>query len=212
MTSVIIETGTRRVFASALGWPGWSRSGTSEAEAVGALAAYFPRYATSVARAGQPPPAGAASLEVVERVRGSASTDFGVPEATAGLERTPIAAGEAARQAALVVACWAYLDEVVAAAPAVLRKGPRGGGRDRDAVAAHVVAAEVAYARKIGIRDRTTLASPQATRDAVAALLGQPSGGSPLAERGWTAGYAARRVAWHVLDHAWEIEDRTAPS
>jgi hypothetical protein len=24
----------------------------------------------------------------------------------------------------------------------------------------------------------------------------------------WPARYFGRRVAWHVLDHAWEIEDR----
>jgi hypothetical protein len=24
----------------------------------------------------------------------------------------------------------------------------------------------------------------------------------------WPARYFVRRVAWHVLDHAWEIEDR----
>jgi hypothetical protein len=35
-----------------------------------------------------------------------------------------------------------------------------------------------------------------------------------LAERGprggirWPARYYVRRAAWHVLDHAWEIEDR----
>jgi DinB superfamily len=33
----------------------------------------------------------------------------------------------------------------------------------------------------------------------------------PLGPRGgsrWSARYAVRRMAWHVLDHAWEIEDR----
>jgi hypothetical protein len=24
----------------------------------------------------------------------------------------------------------------------------------------------------------------------------------------WPARYALRRIAWHVLDHAWEIEDK----
>jgi len=24
----------------------------------------------------------------------------------------------------------------------------------------------------------------------------------------WTVRYAARRIAWHVLDHAWEMQDR----
>ena len=25
----------------------------------------------------------------------------------------------------------------------------------------------------------------------------------------WSPAYAIRRIAWHVLDHAWEIEDKT---
>jgi len=27
----------------------------------------------------------------------------------------------------------------------------------------------------------------------------------------WPARYAIRRSAWHALDHAWEIEDRSEP-
>jgi hypothetical protein len=41
--------------------------------------------------------------------------------------------------------------------------------------------------------------------------LRRPSKGGPLTEKGWPQPYAARRIAWHVLDHAWEIEDRTDP-
>jgi hypothetical protein len=29
--------------------------------------------------------------------------------------------------------------------------------------------------------------------------------------KGWPPRYAARRIAWHALDHAWEIEDRSEP-
>ncbi len=46
-------------------------------------------------------------------------------------------------------------------------------------------------------------------REAIAAVLREPSDGSPIEGRKWNRRYAARRVAWHVLDHAWEIEDRT---
>jgi len=34
---------------------------------------------------------------------------------------------------------------------------------------------------------------------------GGPIGGA----RGWPARYAVRRIVWHVLDHAWEIQDKT---
>jgi hypothetical protein len=46
-------------------------------------------------------------------------------------------------------------------------------------------------------------------RDAIVEVLGQAREAEPLAERGWLPRYAARRIAWHALDHAWEIENRS---
>ena len=40
---VFVESGRKRVFASALDWPGWCRSGRTEELAIEALAAYLPR-------------------------------------------------------------------------------------------------------------------------------------------------------------------------
>jgi hypothetical protein len=104
------------------------------------------------------------------------------------------------------------LEEVVATSPLELRKGPRGGGRDRDEIWRHVIEAERAYARKIGVRhkpfevnDKSALT---AMRDEIVAVLSQPSSGEPLVAGGWNASYAVRRMAWHVVDHIWEIEDR----
>jgi hypothetical protein len=101
----------------------------------------------------------------------------------------------------------------VAGAPATLRKGPRGGGRDRDAVVDHVVGAEAAYARKIGIARKPPAG---ADREAVTALrqdvleaVRARRFGSPPRSKGWPGRYAVRRMAWHVLDHAWEIEDKS---
>ena len=101
--------------------------------------------------------------------------------------------------------------------PPSLRKGPRGGGRDRDKVVEHVLAGrarlrpehgpEAAGARpgRLGLgRVRCVTA--------IAAVLREPSDGSPIEGRKWNRRYAARRVAWHVLDHAWEIEDRSDPA
>jgi hypothetical protein len=116
---------------------------------------------------------------------------------------------------ALVSAGWAVLDRVVATAPQSLRKGPRGGGRDRDAIVDHVLAAEVAYARRLGLRvaaqhhgQKVAIA---AMRGAIAEVLGASRDAEPLVERGWLPRYAARRIAWHALDHAWEIENRSEP-
>src|SRR5690606_9634420 len=105
-------------------------------------------------------------------------------------------------------------DEVAAATPEELRKGPRGGGRDRDKMITHVLEAENSYARQIGIRVPAPalgdLEAIEAQRLAIAAVLGERSDGGPVVpEKKWTARYAARRIAWHVLDHAWEMIDRT---
>ncbi|HKO24460.1 MAG TPA: hypothetical protein VJY65_06920, partial [Chloroflexota bacterium] len=73
------------------------------------------------------------ALHVVARLEGSASyTDFGVPGAILASDREPWREAEAARQIALVRAAWVVFARVAAAAPAELRKGPRGGGSDRD--------------------------------------------------------------------------------
>ena len=88
---------------------------------------------------------------------------------------------------------------------------PRGGGRDRDGIFAHVVGAETAYARKLGVRrkvprDREEIDAVRA--EILTAISGARTGTPPIA-KGWLPRYAARRIAWHVLDHAWEIEDRS---
>ncbi len=102
---------------------------------------------------------------------------------------------------------------MAAAAPAELRKGPRGGGRDRDRMIEHVDGGDDAYAGVMGIKvrgqDRAVPGAVEAMRAAMLEALRQPSDGSPIASRKWPPRYAARRIAWHALDHAWEIEDRT---
>jgi len=93
--------------------------------------------------------------QIVERRPGSVgATDLGVPGDVATGERAPLGAEEAARQTTLVTASWTVFDRIAAAAPPTLRKGPRGGGRDRDAMIAYILAAETAYARKLSITRR----------------------------------------------------------
>lgn len=214
-----VEVGSRRVFACALGWPGWCRSGKDEESAIETLAAYSHRYAPVAWRAGVEFPAAGGkpfSLEVIERVPGGSTTDFGAPQSVVEADRRRLTPKQAVAHAALVQVAWATLDDVVAGAPASLRKGPRGGGRDRDSIFAHVVSAEVAYARKLGIRvrepDPSDTEAVTALRDSVASVLATTCDPAPLADNGWPVAYAARRIAWHVLDHAWEIEDRTSAS
>ena len=127
-----------------------------------------------------------------------------------------MARAESARVSELVRASFDALDRAVAA-PARLRKGPRGGGRDRDAIFAHVAEAESAYARKLGLRvvvpdpvDRAAVAA--ARRQILVALMAAGRRAGAGMTGGWPPRYAARRFAWHALDHAWEIEDRSAPA
>jgi hypothetical protein len=210
-TRVYLEVGKRRVFASAADWPGWARAGKDETAALEALAAAAPRYAV-VAKAARVAFAPAAGFVVVERLPGDATTDFGAPGAIAAAESKRLTKKEAGRLSALMAATWTVLDRVVEKAPASLRKGPRGGGRDRDAIFVHVLAAETMYARKLGLRLNEPIASDAAAvrehRNAIVA--GLRAGTKGVTEKGWPARYVARRAAWHVTDHAWEIEDRSS--
>jgi hypothetical protein len=209
---VCLEIAPKKTFAAALDWPGWCRSGRDEEAALEALASYADRYAPVAARAGIAFPTGA-TLDVVERLPGGVTTEFGAPEATAEADRAPVTPAAAQKLAALVTAAWAEFDDIVAVTPEELRKGPRGGGRDRDKMVDHVLGAEAGYARKIGVKLKQPaiddIAAIEELRTAIAAVLGTRSDGTPPVERGWTTRYAARRIAWHVLDHAWEMQDRT---
>ncbi|GLW06690.1 hypothetical protein Misp01_18200 [Microtetraspora sp. NBRC 13810] len=210
MSHVYLEVGAKKVFASSLDWPGWSRAGRSEEAALAALMDYVPRYRLIAGHVGLGFEPG--DPVVVERVKGDSTTDFGAPAAVPLAHAEPVDAAQALRTCALVRAAWEVFDKVAAATPEELRKGPRGGGRDRDKIVSHVIEAERSYARKIGVRhkpfphgDRAALA---AMRDDIAEALAKPSGGEPMAPRGWPARYAAHRITWHVVDHLWEMEDR----
>lgn len=215
---VAIEATSKKAFATAIDWPGWSRSGKTPDLALEALAAATPRYAAVAKQAGVPFSADAGEsgdFEVIEHAGGGSGTEFGVPSRITEADRRPVSATEADRLRRLVAAAWTIFDRVATSAAAELRKGPRGGGRDRDKLIGHVVAADHVYAREIGIRlmapapdDRPAI---EALRAAILEVIGSSSDGSPIAGRKWTPRYAAGRVAWHALDHAWEVEDRSDP-
>jgi predicted RNase H-like HicB family nuclease len=215
---VYLEAGDKKVFACSIDFPGWCRSGKTEEEALEALAAYAPRYAEVAerARVAFPAPTKVGErFEVVERVKGKGATDFGIPHEVTKADAEPMTAREAARQVQLMRAAWAVLDRVAKASPAELRKGPRGGGRDRDKMVDHVLGAEAAYARKVGIKQPQPQVGDtkavKALRDQLAETLGGTSDGSPPVPKGWPPRYAIRRITWHVLDHAWEMQDRADP-
>ena len=200
-TAVYLEVGKAKTFACSVEWPGWCRSGKGVDGALETLGSYAERYGAVLAEAGLKLPRGATNFEVVEQWPGGGATDFGALDKPCSLDQRALTAADARKLAAIIEVSWRTLDRIAATAPAVLRKGPRGGGRDRDAIVEHVVEAERSYFRSVGIRsgDRTEfLEALRAARDP--------------APHTWPWRYAARRVAWHVLDHAWEIEDKSEPA
>jgi hypothetical protein len=183
-------------------WPGWCRRGKGEDAALATLIDYADRYATVAATA-----FGGATPQVIGRVPGDATTDFGAPGTVGPWDEEPWSGKEATRLVGLLhQGCWRAFDAAAAAAPAVLPKGPRGGGRDRDGIIEHVREAERSYGRKVGVRvpPRTPWADQRA---AISRALRDEE--EPGATR-WPRRYLVRRAAWHVLDNAWELEDKSA--
>ena len=212
---LILEIGkTRRVVAGATDWPGLDRWGTSEDDAVEKLLAYGPRYASVAERAGLTGEyEQARAVDIVERVPGSSSTDFwGVAHVPSQAERQVLAPADLERRLDLLRACWAHFDEVAARPPAELRPGSRGGGRSRDAIIRHVVLTEPdQFSRKIEVRTPfDVVVTPDGLvehrRAYLEAIRAYNAEARPA--RTWPIQFLVRRTANHVMDHAWEIEDR----
>jgi hypothetical protein len=219
---IYLELGNRKTFAGAIDWAGWIRSGQDEDKALRSLFEYARRYQLAV-QAIQPAfqiPQSISELVVVERLTGNTTTDFGAPDASPSRDRAAVDETELLRFKALLKACWAAFDRAATRAGSMeLRKGPRGGGRDLDQIVRHVLGAEVAYLGQLGWKFRpdesAELEQEQArTREAVLAALaasvhGELPARGPRGGLHWTPRYFVRRAAWHALDHAWEIEDRS---
>ncbi|MFO7538824.1 MAG: hypothetical protein R6X32_12335 [Chloroflexota bacterium] len=218
---VYLEIGNKRTFACAAAWPGWCRSGRDETAALQILLDYAPHYAQVVQSTPMAfaTPEDTAVFNGVERLAGNATTDFGVPEQPPAGERQPVNQAELERFQTLLQACWQAFDRAVQQATGKeLRKGPRGGGRDLDKIVEHVLAADASYLRRLSWqfkRDEETdpnvelARTRQAILDALTTAVteGLPEKG-PRGGKLWLPRYFVRRVAWHVLDHTWEIEDR----
>jgi hypothetical protein len=221
---VYTEVGAKRVFAAAIDWPGWCRIGRDEDAALEALIAYGPRYAEVLGPTGLAfdAPADVTALTIAERLTGDATTDFGAPSIAPTADARPVDAKALARLGSIYEVSWDALNRAAeTAVGSVLRAGPRGGGRDLTGVYGHVVRAEASYVRKIGGRapafDEANRAAADALRVAVADAM-QRAVTDGIPERGvrggsmWSLRYFVGRAAWHVLDHAWEIEDRAEPA
>jgi hypothetical protein len=219
--NVFVETGKKKVFAGAVDWPGWCRSGRDEKAALLALVDYGPRYAQVLhsREIDFQVPTDASDLVVTERHDGNSTTDFGAPAIMLDADREPVARTEFERLGTLLSACWLAFDDAVGrAAGRELRKGPRGGGRDVGKIVDHVLEADRGYLARLAWKPtreggKDAVEELSRTRQAILSALEAAVHGD-LPERGprggilWPPRYFIRRVAWHVLDHAWEIDDR----
>jgi hypothetical protein len=138
-----------------------------------------------------------------------------VPSTIADFDTAQLTDAALAAQIKLLRASWKAFAKVADRARGkALAKGPRGGGRTLAKIREHVAEADIAYISSLGARPPRGNATWDAIQDAfVEALHAKVRGELPeVGPRGgqrWPARYAIRRSAWHALDHAWEIEDRS---
>ena len=213
----VIEHGTKdkRSVAFSLDWPGWSRGAKTPELALETLESYRDRYRPIAKLAGLSKEFDAAGpLKVVEDRVGTGSTDFwGISFSPSSTEQGPMSKAEFDRGIKLLRAAWAYFDAVAARVSPEMRKGPRGGGRDRDRIISHVIRQESeSFATGVGLRIPEEAAlTPDGLRqyrkDYVEAMRAYDAGvGKRM--KSWTVPFLIRHSAFHTLDHAWEMEDK----
>ena len=214
----VIERGPRgkRSVAFGIDWPGWSRGARSAELALETLESYRERYRPVAGLAGMAREfAAAGPLQVEEDRVGTGSTDFwGISFSPCTAEQGPMGEAELERGVTLLRACWAFFDGVAARVSPEMRKGPRGGGRDRDRIIRHTIRTESEhFAKQVGLRmpEEGALASDALRRyreNYVAAMRAYNAGEVKKRMRSWTLPFLVRHSAFHTLDHAWEMEDK----
>jgi hypothetical protein len=213
----VVERGPKgkKAVSFALDWPGWSRGAKTPELAVAMLRSYRERYRPVAVAAGLAAEFDEEGpLETVEDRIGTGSTDFwGISFSSSATETDPMSAEELDRKVLLLQACWAYFDDVAARVSAELRKGPRGGGRDRQQIIRHTVRTESEdFARRLGLRIPEEAAlTPDGLRThrtSYVEAMRAYNAGEGRRMRTWTLPFLIRHSAYHVMDHAWEMEDK----
>ncbi len=215
---VTLEIGPKgkKVAAVAPDWPGLQRGATTEDVALERLLAYIPRYVNVTKLAGMEATFTThPDVDVVERYQGPGSTDFwGISFGFSSIDKGVMSGDELERELTLMQACWAFFDDVRGRVSAELRKGPRGGGRDRDNIVRHIFANEQDWAKGVGVLtpDGAMLTGEglKAHRDAYCSAIreyhSQGKWAGKMAK--WPLRYLIRHTAFHTMDHAWEMEDK----
>jgi hypothetical protein len=212
----VLERGPKgnKAVAFALDWPGWSRGAKTPELALEMLGSYRDRYrpiAVAAGRADEFDAAGA--LDVVEDRVGTGSTDFwGISFSPSGFEHEPMDDSEIDRKIGLLRACWGFFDAVAARVSPEMRKGPRGGGRDRDQIVRHTIRTESEeFAKRLGVRvPEGGALAPKGLRDyreTYVTTMRAYNAGEGKRMRSWNLPFLIRHSAFHAMDHAWEMED-----
>jgi hypothetical protein len=209
----------KKVVAFAIDWPGWSRGAKTSDEALATLELYRMRYRPIAVLARMAKEFDTAGpLTVVEDRIGTGSTDFwGISFSPSSMEQGRMDEEEFDRKIKLLRACWTFFDSVAVQVSAEMRKGPRGGGRDRDKIIRHTIRTESEeFAKRVGLSvpegsaltPEGLLSHREAYVDAMRAYhVGE---GRPM--KSWTVSFLIRHSAFHVLDHAWEMQDKDLTS
>ncbi len=219
----VVERGPKgkKAVAFAVDWPGWSRGAKTPELALELLESYRERYRPVAVAAGMADEFDAAGpSDVVEDRVGPGSTDFwGISFAPSGLEHEPMDEPDIDRKIGLLRACWGFFDAVAARVSADMRKGPRGGGRDRDQIIRHTLRTESEdFAKRVGLRiPEEGALTPKGLRDhreTYVATMRAYNAGEGKRMRSWNLPFLIRHSAFHTMDHAWEMEDKdlTAPA
>jgi hypothetical protein len=106
---VYLETGEKKSFATAIDWIGLARGGKTPDDAMAALVEYTSRYLESMgaAAAALKAPATVAGLNIVERLPGNKTTDFGAPDAILPADRKPLSQRDLDAAIESLHAAWA---------------------------------------------------------------------------------------------------------
>jgi len=210
----------KKSVAFSLDWPGWSRGASTPELAVQTLESYRERYRPIAKLAGMVREFDAAGpVDIFEDGIGTPSVDFwGISFSPSATETDPMDDTELERKVKLLRACWKYFDDVAARVSAEMRKGPRGGGRDRDQIIGHTIRVESqGFARGVGLRisEGDALTGEELRRyrkDYVAAMRDYNAGKVKQRMRSGSLPFLIRHSAYHTLDHAWEMEDKDLSS
>ncbi len=158
----------------------------------------------------------ARDVEVVERVPGSSSTDFwGIAHVPSEIEREVLSPADLERRLDLLRRAGRTSTTSLRASPATCGPDPAAPGAraTRSSATCTATSRSRCHARSRSERPLEVVLTPeglathrQAYLDAFRAYNAE---GKPA--RTWPIQFLVRRTAYHVMDHAWEMEDRAEP-